>query len=269
MYQVLSIQDLSCVGKCSLTVALPVLSAMGCACSVLPTAVLSTHTGFPEPVCRSMTEDLLPMAEHFCSVGAEFDAITVGYVSDPRQLAEIEKATDLFDTNIILDPVLGDHGRMYSRITAQHVEAMRKFSKLNAAILLPNVTEAALLAGLPYREQVDTVYLQELAYALTSGGPDGIVITGVSWDEETTGFYCHHHRQGAYAYRAKRIPKSLHGTGDLFTAVFTGKYLKDHDVYNAARLAAQFVERVVAATETESPFGAEFEKELPWLMENL
>ena len=193
----------------------------------------------------------------------------MGYVSDPRQLAEIEKATDLFDTNIILDPVLGDHGRMYSRITAQHVDAMRKFSKLNAYILLPNVTEAALLAGLPYREQVDTIYLQELAYALTSGGPDGIVITGVSWDEETTGFYCHHHRQGTYAYRAKRIPKSLHGTGDLFTAVFTGKYLKDHDVYNAARLAAQFVERVVAATETESPFGAEFEKELPWLMENL
>ena len=254
------------MGKCSLTVALPVLSAMGCSCTVLPTAVMSTHTGFPNPVCRSLTDDLLPMADHLHSVGAEFDAITVGYVSDPQQLTEIEKVTDLFDANIIVDPVMGDHGRLYNRITPEHVEAMREFCNLNAAILLPNVTEAALLAGLPYREQVDTIYLQELAYALTSSGPDAAIITGVSWDQYQTGFYCYYNRYGT-CYRTQRINKQLHGTGDLFTAVFAGNYAKTDKIYDSAELAAGFVERVVTATDSASAFGAEFEKALPWLIQ--
>lgn len=269
MKQVLSIQDLSCMGKCSLTVALPVLSAMGCSCTVLPTAVLSTHTGFPNPVCRSLTEDLLPMAEHLVSVGAEFDAITVGYAADPQQLTEIEKVTDLFDADVIVDPVLGDHGRLYDRITPEHVEAMRKFCNLNAAVLLPNVTEAAFLAGLPYRKNVDENYLRELAFALSSGGPNAVIITGVSWDQEHTGFYGRHYNHGTFSYRAKRIPKQLHGTGDLFTAVFTGSLLKNKDIFSAAKIAAGYVERVVTATDSASPFGAQFEKELPWLIQQV
>jgi pyridoxine kinase len=266
--QVISIQDLSCMGKCSLTVALPVLSAMGISTSVLPTAVLSTHTGFPAPQVQPMTENLLPFAEHIASVGGSFDAISTGYLSDPQQAEVVCQVLDKFDCIKVIDPAMGDHGKLYSRMTPDHVEAMKHLCS-RGSVLLPNLTEAAFLTGMPYREDGDGAYLKELAQAMCQFGAEGVIITGVSWDEEHTGFYCHHHQQGTYAYRAKRIPKSLHGTGDLFTAVFTGKYLKDQDIYEAAKLAAQFVERVVAATETASPFGAEFEKELPWLMENL
>lgn len=268
MKRVLSIQDLSCLGKCSLTVALPVLSTMGCACSVLPTAVLSTHTAFPEPHCRSLTEDIYPMAQHWKSVGADFDAITVGYLADPEQAEQVAKVLDLFGDAVILDPVMGDHGRLYSRQTPDHVRAMAGLCR-RAKYLLPNVTEAALLTGLGYRKKADEGYLRELADGLLDYGVKGVIITGFLWDDEHTGFYGCDRREGNFSYRAKRIPKSLHGTGDLFAATFTGALMEKKDPCAAATLAANFVERVVAATEESSPFGAEFESQLPWLMQQI
>ena len=223
MKRVLSVQDLSCLGKCSLTVALPVLSAMGCACSVLPTAVLSTHTAFPDPTCRSLTQDILPTAEHWKSIGAAFDAISVGYLADPEQAEKVVQVLELFGDTVILDPVMGDHGKLYSRQTPDHVTAMGKLCR-KAKYVLPNVTEAALLTGLPYREQVDAVYLRELAAGLMDFGVEGAVITGFLWDDAHTGFFGTD-LQGSFSYRAPRIPKHFHGTGDLFAAVFTGGLL--------------------------------------------
>lgn len=265
MKRVLSIQDLSCMGKCSLTVALPVLSAMGCACTVLPTAVLSTHTAFPNPHCISLTGEMAAMAEHWNSVGAEFDAITVGYLADPKQAEEVLRVVELFDAPVVLDPVMGDHGRLYSRVTDAHIAAMKQLCR-KAKVLLPNVTEAAYLTELPYRQTPDETYLSELTEGLLEFGAKAVVITGFLWDEATTGFAGFSKQEGAFAYRAPRIPKSLHGTGDLFAATFTGSCLRGMDVFSAAKLAAGFVERVVAATDAASPFGAEFEKELPWLI---
>ena len=127
--QALSIQDLSCIGKCSLTVALPILSAMGISCSVLPTAVLSTHTGFPDPVVNSMTDSLLPFARHMESVGGSFDVISTGYLSDPRQAEAVCQVLDTFDCLKVIDPAMGDHGKLYSRITQAHVEAMKQLTE--------------------------------------------------------------------------------------------------------------------------------------------
>ena len=268
MKRVLSIQDLSCLGKCSITVALPVLSAMGCACSVLPTAVLSTHTAFPEPHCRSLTEDILPMAQHWKTVGADFDAITVGYLADPEQAEQVKKVLDLFGDTVVLDPVMGDHGKLYSRQTPDHVRAMAGLCR-RASYLLPNVTEAALLTGLPYRERADEGYLRELAEGLLCFGVKGAIITGFMWDEENTGFYGRDRETGEFSYKAQRIPKSLHGTGDLFAATFTGGLMAGKDLSAAAVLAASFVERVVAATPESTPFGAEFESQLPWLIQQI
>lgn len=265
MKRVLSIQDLSCLGKCSLTVALPVLSAMGCACSVLPTAVLSTHTGFPNPHVHSLTGDMMAAAAHWKSIGAKFDAITVGYLSDPQQAAEVGKILDLFDGTVILDPVMGDHGKLYSRITGDHIHAIKNlFSR--ADFLLPNVTEAACLTGLPYREKAEESYLRELAQGLLDLGVKTAIITGFSWDDGHTGFYGYDHTRQGFSYRAKRIDKRLHGTGDLFAAAFTGGLMAEKEPEAAATLAAGFVERVVAATEKATAFGAEFEKVLPWLI---
>lgn len=264
MKRVLSIQDLSCLGKCSLTVALPVLSSMGCTCSVLPTAVLSTHTAFPSPHCHSLTEDILPIAEHWSSVGGEFDAITIGYLADPLQAEKVSGVLKLFQSTVILDPAMGDHGRLYSGQTPEHVQAMAQLCR-QADFLLPNLTEAALLTNLPYREDADTGYLQELADGMLSFGAKAVVITGFTRSDGKTGFFGARKDGSSFTYQAQRIPKHFHGTGDLFAAVFAGAMLQGKDAPEAAALAARFVERVIAATEESSPFGISFEPELPWL----
>lgn len=264
---ILSIQDLSCMGKCSLTVALPILSAMGISTSVLPTAVLSTHTGFPNPVVQPMTENLLPFAEHMASVGGGFDSISTGYLSDPRQAEAVCKVLDKFDCLKIIDPAMGDHGKLYSRMTAEHVDAMAELCR-RGNFLLPNLTEAAFLTGLPYREDGDGAYLKELCQAMAAFGADGVIVTGVNWGESTTGWAGLFGDQ-FFSYQAKRIGRSQHGTGDMFAAVTTGALTKGKPLHLAASLAAKFVEQVITVTPASTPFGANFEPVLPWLWEQL
>lgn len=268
MKRVLSIQDLSCLGKCSLTVALPVLSSMGCSCSVLPTAILSTHTAFPNPHVRDLTQDILPVAEHWHSVGAGFDAITVGYLSDPQQAELVDRVLDTFPAQVILDPAMGDHGKLYSGQTPEHVAAMARLCR-KANVLLPNVTEAALLTGLPYREDADAVYLRDLAQRLLSFGAETVIITGFSSPDGQTGFFGMHQGGEIFSYRAQRIGKHFHGTGDLFAATFTGALMAGKSALDAATLAARFTERVITATEVSNPFGIAFEPELGWLAAQL
>ena len=269
MKRVLSIQDLSCLGKCSLTVALPILSAMGISCSVLPTAVLSTHTAFPGPTVRSLTEEMGKISAHWERIGAEFDAILVGYLSDPAQAEAVLDVISAFDCPVILDPVMGDHGERYHGITAEHISAMRDLCSLSQ-VVLPNVTEAALLTGLPYQEQTDGHYLRMMLERLCMGPKtQTVIITGADSDPGHTGFAGICREEGLFSYRAERISKTSHGTGDMFSAVFAGAYAQGADPLEAATLAAGFVERVLNGTEKTTPFGAEFEKQLPWLWEQL
>lgn len=268
MKRVLSVQDLSCLGKCSLTVALPVLSAMGCRCSVLPTAVLSTHTGFPGPHVRSLTEDMEPTLRHWRTVGAEFDAISIGYLSDPAQAAAAEQLVDAFKCPVILDPAMGDHGKLYSGITPEHAEAMSQLSR-KARLLLPNLTEAALLTGLPYRDTQDAEYLGELSAGLLEMGPEAVIITGASLSPGKTGFYLAARQEEAFSYQVPVIPKSFHGTGDLFSAVVTGGILTGLSLRDAGVLAAGFVEKCISSTREVTPFGVDFEAQLPWLWQKM
>lgn len=268
MKRILSIQDLSCLGKCSLTVALPVLSAMGCSCAVLPTAVLSTHTAFPKPHVRDLTRDILPIAEHWHSVGAGFDAITVGYLSDARQAELVRQVLDLFPCQVILDPAMGDHGKLYQGLGEDHIAAMGSLCR-KAKVLLPNVTEAALLTGKPYWEDISEDYLRELAQSLLAFGAETVIITGFTLSDGQTGFFGMHQNGEEFSYRSQRIGKHFHGTGDLFAAVFTGALMAGKTAPEAAALAAQFTQRVITATEVSSPFGIAFEPELPWLSEQL
>ena len=265
--QVLSIQDLSCMGKCSLTVALPILSAMGISTSVLPTAVLSTHTGFPSPVVQPMTENLLPFAEHLESVGASFDAISTGYLSDPQQAEAVCQVLDKFDCLKVIDPAMGDHGKLYSSMTEDHVQAMKQVCR-RGDYLLPNLTEAAFLTGMPYREQCDGAYLIEMAEALCQFGARGVIITGINWEPGYTGWAGMQNGR-LFSYRAKRLPRNQHGTGDMFAAVTTGALTLGKPLHVAASLAAKFVEKSILATAISTPFGADFETQLPWLWEQL
>lgn len=268
MKRVLTIQDLSCLGKCSLTVALPVLSAMGCSCSVMPTTLLSTHTAFPSPHRRSLTEDLLPICNHWQSIGAKFDAISVGYLADPQQTATVEAVLDVFGGFTVIDPVMGDHGKLYSSLTQDHVEAMKRLCR-RGSILLPNVTEAALLTGLPYQQNADPGYYRELLAGMQAFGADAVVITGAACGPDKTGFMGLSRVLGEFSYQADLLHKHCHGTGDLFAAVLTGAMVKGCTVAAASTLAARFVEQVIAATPESTPFGVEFEGQLPWLWNQL
>lgn len=261
--RVLTIQDLSCVGKCSLTVAQPILSAMGISCSVLPTAILSTHTAFPKPYVRSLTEDMPAINRHWQENNVTFDAILVGYLSDPEQAAALLEIIESFDCPVILDPVMGDYGKLYSSITTEHVDAMRDLSCL-AKVLLPNVTEASFLTNLPYQSTTDGHYLRQMLQKLQRNPDQSVIITGISPDEQHTGYAGLQGQDGLFSYSALK-KHSVHGTGDMFSAVFTGAYVLGKEPYEAAELAAKFVERVLDATENATPFGAEFEGQLPWL----
>lgn len=263
MSRVLSVQDLSCMGKCSLTVALPVLSAMGCSCTVLPTAVLSTHTAFPNPYVQSMTEDMGAIYGHWKTVGAEFDGVCVGYLSDPQQAQEVEKILSDAAAFKVLDPVMGDGGKLYSRMTSAHVEAVKQLCK-HADVLLPNVTEACLLTGIPYREVGDKAYYESLVAALKTLVPHA-VLTGVSLEKGKTGIMT----DSFYTYQREALPGHFHGTGDIFAAVFTGATVLGKTLEESATLAARFVEQVILQTKTPTPYGVDFEKALPWLWEQL
>lgn len=268
MKKILVIQDLSCVGKCSATVALPILSAMGISCSVLPTAVLSTHTAFPGPHIRSLTDDIVPIAEHLQQVGAEFDAILVGYLAGPEQAEAVVEVISAFDCPVILDPAMGDHGKLYSGITEEQVSAVRDLATM-ATVVLPNVTEACMLAGIPYQQQTDGQILRTLCQTLCRMKTETVVITGVSPAEDKTGFVGLQKGEGMFSHTAQRRNKRLHGTGDMFSAVFAGAYVLGRDPVESAELAAAFVEQVIDNTPAATPFGAEFEAQLPWLWEQL
>lgn len=264
MKQVLSIQDLSCVGRCSLTVALPVISAMGSACAVLPTGVLSTHTGFQNPYIYPLTEQIAPIHAHWQKLGIRFDAVSVGYLADANQASAVAPLLEDYRQKgslIIADPAMGDHGRLYKGLKDNHVDAMRQICSL-AHILLPNVTEAALLTGLPYRENPEESYLHRLAQELLTLGGDAVIITGFRFPDGRTGFYGIHRKNGSFSYRNEYIPRSCHGTGDLFAAAFTGSMMAGRSVSGSAALAAEFVRQCVAATPAAAPVGVEFESQL-------
>jgi pyridoxine kinase len=268
MMRVLSVQDLSCLGKCSLTVALPVLSSMGCAATALPTTLLSTHTAFPKPHRRSLTNDLLPICDHWKSIGAVFDTVSTGYLADPMQVEAVCAVLDAFpDALHIVDPAMGDHGRLYSSMTEDHVRAMKTLCA-RADVILPNVTEAALLTGLPYQETADPAYFRELLAGLAMLGAKNVILTGVSLEEGKLGCFGKD-ENGEFSFQDAKVDRQCHGTGDLFAAVVAGAMTRGKTAREAARLAAEFTRLVVENTPVSTPFGVKFEACLPWLWEHI
>jgi len=257
MRRILTVQDLSCLGKCSLTVALPVLSAMGCSCSVLPTAVLSTHTAFPRPHVRDLTEDMRPIVDHWRSIGAEFDAVLVGYLSGVAQVSAVEYLWDRMEGLRILDPAMGDNGKLYAGISGGHVVAVTQLCK-KADLLLPNVTEACLLTNVSYREDFSPEDYRLMIKILQRKGCKKVVLTGVSLTPGKTGFMT---SEGT-VYQTDALPGHYHGTGDLFAAVCTGALMQGKALEDAATQAAKFVEQTIRSTGAASPFGIAFEPHL-------
>ncbi len=266
--KMVTMQDLSCLGKCSLTVIHPVLCAMGAECAVLPTSILSTHTAFPHPAVTDLSEQLSPILDHWAGLQPGFEGILTGYLSNPIQAQCALELIDRFGAGAIVvsDPAMGDHGRLYGGIGAEMVQAQKAVCA-RADVMLPNLTEAAWLAGMEYREQADLGYCRELSAELRKSGCKSVLITGFSRGDEV-GFYW---QDGAseFVHTAPLLPKACHGTGDLFAAVTMGGLLRGWDTPRAGTLAAEFVSRAIAATKGDTRFGVAFEGELGWLIGQL
>ena len=270
--RVLTIQDISCLGQCSLTVALPIISACGAECCVLPSAVLSTHTAFPGATFRDLTEDMPRIAAHWQQSGIRFDAICSGYLGSVRQMAYV---ADIFDSLgardcvKIVDPAMADHGKLYRGFDQAFVEAMRSFCG-KADYLIPNITEACLLTGTPYRAEYDRGFVEQLLQKLAALGPKCVILTGAAFTPGVTGVAVTTGGE-TFFYGHEKLSGSRHGTGDIFAAAFVGALMRGKAAPEAARIAADFVCECIRAAEDDPDhwYGAKFEPVLPQLIEML
>ncbi|MBQ7565889.1 MAG: pyridoxamine kinase [Oscillospiraceae bacterium] len=271
--RILTVQDISCFGQCSLTVALPILSAAGHETCILPSAVLSTHTaGFTGYTVRDLTEDIPAITAHWKKEQISFDAIYTGYLGSTEQ---IDYVKDMLKTLVrpggvsIVDPAMADGGKLYPAFDQPFVEQMKTLA-FSADIILPNITEACFLTDAEYRETYDEAYIDDLLEKLRTAGAKTVVLTGVSFTPDTTGVmvFCDGKKQ---YYRHKKHPKGSHGTGDVYASAFVGAYLCGKSVYDAAGIAADYTLRCIERTAGDADhwYGVKFEPVLPYLIERL
>ena len=275
MKRIASIQDISCLGRCSLTVALPVISAMGVECAIVPTAVLSAHTAFPGFVSRDLTDQLPAIAEHWRAQHVHFDALYTGYIASVEQVQQVLDFFDAVksgDTLLIADPAMADHGKLYSGFGEDFPAAMARVVA-RADVALPNVTEACLLTGTPCREDVDQDFARELLRKVAALGAKRVILTGVSFDGDRLGAMGYDSSTGEFfSCAGKRNPASFHGTGDIFAATVTGGLMRGMTLRQATALAVEFVLACIDATARDPQagwYGVEFEKALPLLCDRV
>jgi pyridoxine kinase len=269
----LAIHDISCFGRCSLTVALPVLSAAGIETVVIPTAVLSTHTGgFTGFTYRDLTQDILPIVNHWRDLKLGFDAIYTGFLGSFEQVDIVSKTFDLLkneDTLIVVDPVMADYGKLYSIFPDNFPEGMRKLCR-KADVIVPNLTEAALLLDEPYHDGQHTpAEIEHTLRALSALGPEYVVVTGVSYDGINLGSASYDANTGEFAYYGeKRIDPMYHGTGDVFASALVAALIGGRTLAKASEIAVRFTVASIARTKEsgiDNRFGVNFEAGLAGL----
>ena len=263
--RVLAIHDISCVGRCSLTVALPVLSAMGLETSILPTSILSTHTGgFEGYTCRDLAEDMTPIADHWHSLGLEFDAVFTGWLGTYRHVEKLDRLLEAFGSAaLIVDPVMGDNGRLYATLDDAYVDAMRAYCA-RADLLLPNITEAAILTGTDYPYPgYDRTWVEAMLRRLSALGSGAAVLTGVSLRPGRIGAAALDPREGRIRYFDRPfIPGMWHGAGDVFASVLVGERLRGTPLSASLDTAVDFTARCILRTRdagTDERLGLQFE----------
>ncbi len=263
----LAVHDISCFGRCSLTVALPVLSAAGIETSVLPTAVLSTHTGgFTGYTFRDLTEDIPAIAAHWKKLGLRFDAIYTGYLGSPEQLEMVSHLIDDFrgeNTLVCVDPVMADSGKLYPAFGPDFPHGMARLCG-RADVIVPNLTEAAFLLGEPYRKgPYGKDYVEGLLRRLAALGPKTVVLTGVWFEPKTLGCAVYDAGSDSVSYvMSERIGGSYHGTGDVFASALLGARMNGFSPADAARIAVDFTVESIRRTHsagTDVRFGVNFE----------
>lgn len=269
--RILTIQDISCVGQCSLTVALPIISACGVETAVVPSAVLSTHTAWKSGwTFRDLTEDIPAIHQHWKEIKMEFDALYTGYLGNSNQIAyvlEVLKDSLRKEGLAIIDPVMADNGNLYPGFDSVYVEKMKGLCAV-ADIVLPNITEASLLVGEPFKTEYDESYILNLLKCLAEMGPKVVVLTGVGYREGTTGVAVY--ENGNYShYEHKKVGEGCHGTGDVYASSFVGSLMNGKSPLQAAKIAADYTVACIENTigDKEHWYGVKFEPVLPQLIQ--
>lgn len=269
--RIAAIHDISGLGKCSLTVALPVISASGVECACIPTALLSTHTGeFKSFTFKDLSDEILPIARHWSNTGAQFDGIYSGYLASAGQAEMLGEVIDLLSTEktkIIVDPVMADNGEYYSNHGEKMCRAFRRLCR-RADIITPNMTEAALLTGLPYKSGPhEESYISELLSGLSGICRGIIAVTGVCSEEGRVGVAALNTGTGErFTVDRPYAPGIFYGTGDIFASAFSALVVRGADLKSATETAVSFVGDCISRTvERKTPrrFGVDFEGALP------
>ena len=270
--RILTVQDISCVGQCSLTVALPILSACGLETAILPSAVLSTHTsGFTGYTFRDLTEDIPKILAHWKKEKLTFSALYTGYLGSSEQIEYVKEIASYVRScggDVLIDPAMADNGKLYPAFDEAFASKMKTLVSL-ADVVLPNLTEACLLTGKPYWTEYDEDYIKDIMQSLCALGAKRAILTGVGYDPSTTGVAVY---DGTYRYyRHRKIARNCHGTGDIYASVFTGAYEKGYSAYDAAVLAADFTVKCIEKTldDPNHAYGVKFEPVLPDLIARL
>lgn len=276
MKRIMTMQDISCIGKCSLTAALPVISAMGVETAVVPTAVLSTHTMFKNPAIVDLTSFITPMIAHWKKEGFTFDAIYTGYLASHEQLSLARQLFHEFKGTgfVLVDPCMADHGKLYSGFDMDFVKEMAQLCA-EADYICPNLTEACLLLNEPYLEEecYDEAYIRSILKKLAALGARISVLTGVTFSKNTIGVYGYNAETDEYFhYEAEKQAQSFHGTGDLWASVFCGAMVRGKTMAEAMMLATDFTGECIRLTlqeENHNNYGTNFEQAIPYLLKHL
>lgn len=267
MKRIITLQDISCVGRCSITVALPVISAMGVECGILPTAVLSTHTLFKTFTCKDLSDQIEPISDAWEAEQITFDGIYTGYLASEGQCRQVCDFFERFGTRdnlILVDPAMADNGKLYQAFDASFPAAMAEVCA-KADVIVPNITEASLLTGMPYKTEYDEAYVRTLLEKLLELGCGAAVLTGVSYSPDKLGVAYLTKDGKSFSYFTRKCPQSYHGTGDLYSSTVLGGLMRGLALDDALSLAADFVVECIeatAASETGRWYGVEFESQI-------
>ena len=275
MKRIVTVQDISCVGKCSLTVALPIISAMGVETAIIPTAVLSTHTMFSGFTVKDLTDQVEPICAHWKKEGFEFDAVYTGYLGSFEQIDLMKKMFEEFKTEknlMFVDPAMADNGKLYPAFDEAFAKHMGTLCA-KADIIVPNMTEASFMTGIEYKENYDEAYAKEMLKALAALGAKIAILTGVSFEEGMTGVMGYDSAADEYYYYShKKHPVSYHGTGDIFSSTCIGAMMNGMDWKDAVAVAADYTSECIRVT-CEDPnaitYGVNFEAVIPFLLKRI
>ncbi len=276
MERILTIQDISCVGKCSLTVALPIISAFGVETAILPTAVLSTHTAFKDFTFRDLTSDIEPIYNHWLKEGFIFKSIYTGYLGSLQQIGLVGDIFDKFKTEdnfILVDPVMADNGKLYTGFDQNFADNMAKLCA-KADVIVPNLTEASFMLHEPYlADGYDEDYIKHILIKLTNLGCKIAVLTGVSFKDGELGVYGYDKTTGEFfSYFREKIPKSFHGTGDVFASSLCGSMTIGNNLLESLKIAVDYTVESINLTinnPNHNWYGVEFEKAIPYLVDRI